>query len=207
MSYYSGPSILSSMYCLFSWSIFCLVILNRVSYSTIFASSNENQKLEWSEDDIMVVCRYRVSCTDLWLIHLFFDALADVLLQQKNNGDSLATLIQVSCTFHSVLTPREERALALEALREGEKSTGCCSRSAEMKWTKCLELIDRMDENENTHFSTITAGIWTNCTGLLLSFNACVKFKICPLITDIWRSNKRLSKPLSCCNTERKKKN
>lgn len=161
---------------------------------------NEVKMILWLFVDIE--CRAPISD---WFI-CFSMRLRMFCYNNKNNGDSLATLIQVSCTFHSVLTPREERALALEALREGEKSTGCCSRSAKMKWTKCSELIDRMDENENTHFSTITAGIWTNCTGLLLSFNACVKFKICPLITDIWRSNKRLSKPLSCCNTERKNK-
>ena len=33
--------------------------------------------------------------------------------------------------------------------------------------------------------STITTGIWTNCNGLLASFRAWVKFRICPRITLI----------------------
>lgn len=54
---------------------------------------------------------------------------------------------------------------------------------------------------ECIYFSTTTAGICTNWTGDLPSFNACVRFSIWPRITDICLSNRCLSNPLSCCNS------
>lgn len=47
----------------------------------------------------------------------------------------------------------------------------------------------------------MTAGICTSCTGLLESFKACCKLRICPLITLICLSKWCRSKPLSCCST------
>ncbi len=62
---------------------------------------------------------------------------------------------------------------------------------AEFWWDlSCFSLVN----------STVTHGICTNCNGVLLSFNAWTKFKICPLITDICFSNVFLSKPLSFLN-------
>lgn len=57
--------------------------------------------------------------------------------------------------------------------------------------------------SKNIYFSTITAGICTNCTGLLASFKACCRFKIWPRITLICLSKWCRSKPLSCYGNRR----
>lgn len=51
----------------------------------------------------------------------------------------------------------------------------------------CLSLVN----------STVMHGIWTSCSGVLLSLSACTRFKIWPRITDICFSNVLLSKPRS----------
>ena len=56
---------------------------------------------------------------------------------------------------------------------------------------------------KNIYRSTITTGIWTNCRGLLASFKAWVRFRICPLITLICFSYKCRSKPLSVYRTKK----
>lgn len=93
--------------------------------------------------------------------------------------------------------PGEKWTLTLEALGERKETVRRVSWSVNTYITNC----DQSNQSvfKYTHRSTITAGIWTNWTGLLPSFKACVKLSIWPRITDICRSKKLLSNPLSCC--------
>ena len=69
------------------------------------------------------------------------------------------------------------------------------------KWPLDLKIrsLRHKESFKNSNLSTKTLGICTNCRGLFPSFNACERFNICPLITDICFSNICLSKPLSVC--------
>lgn len=86
--------------------------------------------------------------------------------------------------------------------------SGCIFQHQEKKgaffWNLCVKVLLKFLNFSVVptcplDLSTKTLGICTNCRGLFPSFNACERFNICPLITDICFSNICLSKPLSVC--------
>ena len=100
------------------------------------------------------------------------------------------------------LTPWENRTFVHKLLFEWVEAWWALINLGSKKWQK--QFIRYKGFQFEYYLSTMTAGICTSCTGLFPSFKACVKFKICPLITDICFSNNPRSKPLSCRNNSKR---
>ena len=64
-------------------------------------------------------------------------------------------------------------------------------------WHVHVKNLRNVSPTEPTHLSTKTLGICTSCSGLLPSFRAWDRFRICPRSTDICFSNMERSYPLS----------